>query len=355
MREDAQSSLSSFDNMQQAKKICLNSCYGSLASPYGRYYDKRLAEAITVSGQIVIRWIMRKINEYFNGLFKTVDKEYVVAGDTDSMMIDCSKIADILQTQYSGAELILKLDEFLNTVLAKYIEKSFTELFEYMGGFENALHMKRESIANKAVWTGKKCYIMNNVLGEKGFVFDQPKMKIKGIGVVKSTCPAYCKKKIKEAFKIVIDSNEEELQKFVAETKKQFFDMPAEVIASPSGISNIDKNTNSEGGYIKGTQMHIRAGILYNKLLNKLDLTKKYPLITNRDKLKFVLLKTPNTLHDDVIGFPAHIELPKEFDLHKYIDYEAQFEKSFLKPLNVVLEAIRWDHEKKLTLESFFE
>ena len=81
-------------------------------------------------------------------------------------------------------------------------------------------------------------------------------------------------------------------------------------------------------------------------------LIAKYSLINNGEKIKFCYLKKPNTLQENVISFIQ--DFPKELGLDKYVDYDLQFEKSFLEPLKIILESIGWSAEKTTNLESFF-
>jgi len=78
--------ISRLDNLQMGKKIALNSCYGILGSTHFRYYDLRMAESITTTGQLAIRWIANKLNNYLNLALKTKNKDYVIASDTDSVI-----------------------------------------------------------------------------------------------------------------------------------------------------------------------------------------------------------------------------------------------------------------------------
>ena len=96
----------------------------------------------------------------------------------------------------------------------------------------------------------------------------------------------------------------------------------------------------------------MRGALLFNHYINKNKLSNKYSLIKNGEKIKFCYLKKPNTLHENVISFIQ--EFPKELDLDKYVDYDLQFDKSFVEPVKAILDAIGWNVEKTVNLELFF-
>jgi hypothetical protein len=104
--------------------------------------------------------------------------------------------------------------------------------------------------------------------------------------------------------------------------------------------------------YKKGTPIHVKGAILYNHFLKQHDLTKKYPLIQEGEKIKFCYLKMPNHFKDMVVSYPSR--LPKEFGLDNYIDYDVQFDKSFLEPIKIILDCMKWTTEKTNSLEDFF-
>ena len=96
----------------------------------------------------------------------------------------------------------------------------------------------------------------------------------------------------------------------------------------------------------------MKGAIVYNHNLERLGLAKKYPLIQEGEKIKFSYLKMPNPFKATVISYPAR--LPKEFEILKFIDYDTQFEKTFVEPIRIILDCIGWSTEKQSTLEDFF-
>ena len=338
-------------NIQLARKIALNSAYGAIGNQYFRYFDIRHAEGITMAGQLTIRWIERDVNKFLNNLLKTKDVVYVVASDTDSIYVKLGSFVDKIFKDKSDTRKIVKvMDKFCEETLQPAIDKSFDRLAKYVSAFDQKMIMKREVIANKGIWTAKKRYILN-VYNEEGVDLKEPKLKIMGIEAVKSSTPAPCRVKIKEALKVIMNKDEAALIQFIDEFRKHFKTLPPEEIAYPRSCNNLTKYSSTKDIYLKGCPIHVRGALLYNHMLKKKRLSK-YQQINDGDKIKFIKLKEPNILHQDVISFIG--ALPKEFDLHKYIDYDEQFNKSFLEPLRFIVNAINWSFEKQSTLDSFF-
>ena len=338
-------------NIQLARKIALNSAYGAIGNQYFRYFDVRHAEGITMAGQLTIRWIERDVNEFLNKLLKTKSVTYVVASDTDSIYIRLGEVVDKIFKDKSDTRKIVKvMDRFCEETIQPQIDKSFDKLAKYVNAYEQKMIMKREVIANKGIWTAKKRYILN-VYNDEGVELKQPKLKIMGIEAVKSSTPAPCRAKIKEALNIIMNDNEDTLIKFIENFRKEFKSLPPHEIAFPRSCNNLKKYSSTTTIYQKSTPMHVRGALLYNNLLKKNKL-KKYETVQEGDKIKFIKLKEPNSLREDVISFIS--VLPKEFDLHKYIDYDSQFDKSFLEPLRFIVNAIDWSFERQSTLDDFF-
>ena len=220
-----------------------------------------------------------------------------------------------------------------------------------MNAFQQKMQMKREVIASTGIWTAKKRYVLN-VFDSEGVRFAEPKLKMMGIEAVKSSTPMVCRDKIKEALKVVMKGTEDDFQTFIAKFRDEFYKLPFEDVAFPRGISELNKYVSSSDLYQKGTPIHVRGAIMFNNMLNKKKLTKKYQVVKDGDKIKFCYMKMPNPLQENVLSVLS--VLPKEFDLEKYIDYETQFEKAYVEPLRIIVNTFGWDTEKKSTLESFF-
>jgi len=336
--------------VQHSKKISLNSAYGAIGNKYFRYYDHRMAEAITTSGQLNIRWIDNKLNEYFNKLFKTKD-DYIIASDTDSVYINMAPL--VKMTGATDKNKIVKaLDKFCSERLEPYITKCYDELGSYMNVYENKMVMKREAIADKGIWTAKKRYILN-VHNSEGVQYPEPKLKIMGIEAVKTSTPLPCRDKLKEAFKVIMGGDQKEMKEFIVNFRRDFELLPPEDIAFPRSVNGVNKYGDTTSIYKKGTPMHVKGALLYNHLLKTKKVSHKFQQFYEGDKGKFVHLRK-NMWNANVITFMA--KLPKEFEMHGLIDYEQQFTKSFMEPLRFILDAINWkiDASDSATIEDFF-
>lgn len=197
----------------------------------------------------------------------------------------------------------------------------------------------------------KKRYILN-MYDLEGVRFKDPKLKIVGIEAVRSSTRMSCRDNIKKALSIIMNENEDKLQEFIEDFRSEFNKMEFEEIAFPRGINGVDKYTDPKNVYALRTPVHVRAALLYNKLVKDNKLDNKYQVIRNSDKIKFCYLKLPNPIRENVIGAPS--SLPRQFGLNKYIDYDLQFEKAFLEPLKTILHVIDWSHEKQNTLDAFW-
>ena len=341
------------NNIQMAKKIALNSAYGAIGNQYFRYYKLANAEAITLSGQVSIRWIENRMNNYLNKLLSTKDTDYVIASDTDSIYLNMGPLVDKFFASKSSdkARIVGLLDVVCQEKLEPYIDACYSELAEYVSAYDQKMQMKRENIADRGIWTAKKRYILN-VWDSEGVRYEDPKLKVMGIESVKSSTPAPCRKMLKDAFKILMTGTEDDMIKFIDECRREFKKLPPESISFPRSVSDVVKYTSSSDIYIKGTPIHVRGALLFNHYIKKNNLTNKYSLIQNGEKIKFCYLKKPNILHENIISFIS--DFPKELGIDKYLDYDLQFEKSFLEPLKAILDAIGWSVEKTVNLEMFF-
>ena len=344
-----------YHNFQMAKKIQLNSAYGALGNQYFRWFNFNHAEAITTSGQLSIRWIERKMNEFMNKLLKTTDKDYVIASDTDSIYVE---MIDVVHAVFGGEDggpddkvIVDALDKFIEAKIQPYMDKCYQELADMMNAYQQKMQMKRETIANKGIWKAKKMYILN-AWNIEGVQYDTPKLKIQGIEAVRSSTPYACRENIKKALEIVMNGDEDELQKFISDFRSDFINLPFEQVAFPRGVKGLEKYTDKKLIYKSATPIQVKAALLYNNIVLNDPNMSKYPTIQDGDKIRFAYLKEPNPIHESVIA--CLDELPKEFGLDKYIDHEKQFDKAFLEPLKSITEVIDWQTEKISSLEEFF-
>jgi DNA polymerase elongation subunit (family B) len=345
--------ISRCNNIQMAKKISLNSAYGAIGNQYFRYFKLANAEAITLSGQVSIRWIENRMNRKLNKILNTEDVDYVIASDTDSIYLNLGPFIDAV---YQGREKTTEgIVSFLNKVceveFEKYIESSYQALAKYVNAYDQKMFMKRENIADRGIWTAKKRYILN-VWDSEGVRYAAAKLKIMGIEAVKSSTPAPCRTMIKEGLKVMMSGTEDEMIDYIDSCRTKFKSLSPEEISFPRTASNVVKYKGTNNIYEKGTPMHVRGALLYNFYVKENKLDKKYAYIQNGEKIKFCYLKNPNPIRENVMSFIQ--DFPKELNLEKFIDYDTQFDKAFLDPMKAVLNAIGWSDEKKITLESFF-
>lgn len=309
-----------------------------------------MAEGITTSGQLSIRWMANKLNAFMNKTLKTEDKDYVIAIDTDSIYLS---LEDLVERTCVGKDTDAKIkymDRICEEVFQPFIDKGYQELAEYVNAFEQKMVMKREVLADKGIYTAKKRYILN-VHNSEGVQYAQPKIKVMGLEMVKSSTPAVIRDKLKESVKVILGGDQRAIQEFVANFRAVFNAMPVEDIAFPRGVNGVKQYAGSPI-YAKGTPIHVRGALLHNHHLKRLGLTKKYQLIGEGERIKFVYLKMPNPIQEDVIAFTQ--ELPEEFELTKYIDYDKMFDKVFVDALQIILDPIGWTAEEQSSLEDFF-
>ena len=349
-----QREITRLDNMQMAKKIQLNSAYGALGNDYFRWYDIKYAESITTSGQLSIRWIEKKINQYLNKLLKTDNNDYVIASDTDSIYVSLDRLVKFSYEDPSAVpkeKIVTFLDKVCREKLEPYIDKCYEELAGYVCAYDQKMKMKRECIADKGIWTAKKRYILN-VHDNEGVRYKEPQLKIMGIEAVRSSTPAACRDYIKKTLNVIMQKDEDSVILFIDDFRRKFHRMNFDDVAFPRGVRNLQKYIDAASVYKKATPIHVRGALVYNNLIKQKKLENRYQAISNGDKVKFSYMKLPNPLHENVLAAPNGI--PEEVDLDRYIDYDLQFDKGYLEPIRTILDAVGWQTEKTQTLEDFF-
>lgn len=346
--------ISKYNNLQMAMKILLNSAYGACGTPYFRYFNIDIAEAITLSGQLSIQWIIRKLNEFMNKLLETTDKDYVIASDTDSSYIEFGDLVKKIFPKDAPKEKIINaLDSFAKAKLEPFLEESYEELAEYMNAYENKMEMEREAIAEKGFWTAKKRYALS-VWDNEGVRYQTPKLKVLGLESKKSSTPQICRDKLYAAYGLMLKdtSDNDTLIKYIDEFKTKWNELNLDEISFPRGCNGVTKYYDELNVFGKKCPIHVKGALYHNKLINDLGLEKEIETIKNGDKIKFLPLIEPNPIRSPVISFKG--KLPPEFGLEKYIDYDLQFSKSFLEPMKSALDAVGWKSEEVNTLEDLF-
>lgn len=352
-KKELKNKIAKYNNLQLSKKVSLNSLYGAMGSKYFRFFDLRNAIAITTTGQLSIRWIENSINKYLNKILKT-ENDYVIAVDTDSVYLHLAQlVCKTIGKDVDAGRAIAFMDKVCETAIQPVIDKACSNLGEYTNVFQQKIVMKREVLADKAIWTAKKRYILN-VHNSEGVQYAKPKKKVMGLEMIKSSTPTACRDKLREVVDVIFDEDETAVQSFIQTFRGEFQNLPLADIAFPRGVNGLVKYADKKSIYASGCPIHVRGSLVYNHFLSTNRLTDKYRLINGGDKIKFIFLSEPNTVQSNVIAFPEG-DIPKEFDLHKYIDYNTQFNKSFLEPLKIILDAIDWKAERTASLEDFFK
>ena len=332
-------------------KIVLNGGYGALSNEHNRWYSDDLAESITLTGQLSVKWVERDLNAFLNKTFKTTNVDYVVAIDTDSAYINVDKAIEMMfgDAEYTQDQLMDKLEKFAAKV-EEVIEASVQALYKEINSYDAALHMKLEAIG-PAIWIVKKRYIMS-LMSFKGVRLNPPKIKVQGIEAVRSSTPAAVRQWIKDAIPIILSGDERKLKDFLNEKRELFNAMPFSQVAFPRSANSLEGYSDPDSIYRKGTPAQVRAALLYNERVHMLDLQNSLPLINSGDKIRFCYMILPNPLYENIFGCPD--ELPDEFGLEQYIDYNKQFDKAFALPLQKIFRAAGMNVSDNIDITQFF-
>jgi len=346
--------ISYYHNMQMARKISLNSAYGAIGNEYFRYYDRDIAEAITMSGQLSVRTAENSINKTIQTMLNS-ETDFIIAADTDSIYVNCGPLVEKTYEEVpfdvEKKVVVEYLDKVGSGPFQQVLDKAYHELYEYTNAFENKMVMKREGISDRGVWTAKKRYILN-VWNNEGVQYEKPKLKVMGLESVRSSTPELCRDKLKEAYLLIMTKTEADLQKFNKEFRETFNQEPLENIAFPRSVKGLEKYGSRREIYKQGCPMHVRGSLLYNHYLKEKKLDKTFAKIQEGEKIKFVYLSLPNPIHENVIAMVDG--LPEGFGLDKYVDRNIMYEKTFRKPLEELVEKIGWSLEEVSTLDAFW-
>lgn len=343
-----------YKNLQIAKKLQLNSIYGVSGSAYFRFYDTRISEAITLSGQIVIKRIIKKLNEFLEKRSQKPDFDFVIASDTDSTMLNLGPLVDLnfsRDEQKDIHRITDWIDDFCKTELEPFIDETFNILSSEMNCIKNRMHMKREKIAVSGIYTKKKRYALL-ILDEEGIRYTNPELKTVGLETVKSSTPKLMREKLSEALMICLQEDENVLQEFYRKFKKKVIDCEYSIedLSTTFNAGGMDKYHVEPGREFKsGTPFHIKGALFHNHLIHKLKLKGIVKRIEKGDKIKIIKLVEPNKWNKEYISY---IDVfPKEFKIDiKDIDIRHQFDTVFTKPLTAIAEVCNWSLEKRKSL-----
>ena len=346
-----QKEISKYNNFQMARKIQMNSLFGAMANEYFRFYDDHIAEGITLTGQYIIQKVGAALNQYLNKVCGTTDFDYSFYSDTDSCYVTLDPLVQKFYANKTTEEITNILDVICEGKIQEVLNKVCDNIADYTNAFDKKIIFKREAIAETGVWVAKKRYALN-VLNNEGVQYTEPKLKVMGLEIVRSSTPEPVREALRSAVKLTLTKPEKEMQAYIADFEREYRKLAPELISFPRGVNGLDKYSDKANIYKQATPMHVRGALLYNFYLEKYDLGKKYERIKEGDKIRFIYLKEPNTIGENCIAFNSVI--PPEMDLVKYVDYDTMFEKSFLEPLTTILNGIGWSPKPKATLEGLF-
>jgi DNA polymerase elongation subunit (family B) len=346
-----QNQIAKFNNFQMARKIQMNSLYGAWANEYFRFYDDRIAEAITMTGQYIIQVVGRELNAWLNKVCGTKDADYSFYSDTDSCYVTMSTLVNKFYKDQSKEKVLSILNKICEEKIEEVLNRACEGLAEFTNAYEQKIFFKREVIADRGIWVAKKRYALN-VLDSEGVTYAEPKLKVMGLEIVRSSTPEVVRVGLKQAIKLALTADEATLQDFILQAEKDFKQQTPEAIAFPRGVKGLDEYADLSKIYRKATPMHVRASLLYNHYLKVKGLQKKYELIREGDKIKFIYLRLPNPISENCIAFVGSI--PKEFDVLSYIDYDVMFQKAFLEPLSTMLAGLGWSTKPQASLADLF-
>jgi DNA polymerase elongation subunit (family B) len=333
-----------YENQQKVRKVNLNSAYGALGSCYFRYYDRDLAEAVTITGQYIIRLVAQNINTYMNTLFKT-EHDYIIASDTDSVYVQMERVVDALKAvkHLDTPQIVKGLHQFCEKKIQPVINQTFDQIADYLNVHTSCLSMVRDVIADKAVWTAKKRYIINMCVSE-GKWFKEPKILVHGLEAIKSSTPEIVRKMISDAFKLMMNGKQDDIWKHIEKCEAQFRAAGFEDIAFPRSVNDLEKYAEKA----KGLPIQVAGALAFNRALDRGNLTTTYEKVRDGEKIKFAYLKQPNPFFSHVMAAPQGC--PAEWEIEKWLDYDLQFSKTFLQPLQVILKCMGWSTEHESSL-----
>ena len=346
-----QNDISKYNNFQMARKIQLNSLYGAWANYYFRYFDDRIAEGITLTGQYIIRTVGRALDDYLNKICGTRDVVYSFYSDTDSCYITLDPLVKKYYAGKTNEEIVSILDKICEEKIAPAINRACGLMAEYTNAFDQKIVFKREAIATRGIWVAKKRYALN-VYNNEGVQYAEPKLKVMGLEIVRSSTPEVIRQTLKDAVKVAITQDEAALQEFIRNAKDAYLKLPPEAIAFPRGVNNLAKYSSTTDIYSKGTPMHVRGALLFNHHIRQRGLDQRYPMIQEGDKIRFLYLREPNHIKENCIGFIG--DWPTELQLTSFVDYNTMWEKSFIEPLNGIIEGLGWTTKPQASLADLF-
>jgi len=352
--EELKNKIASLNNLQMAIKILMNSLYGAMANKGFRFFNSDVAEAITSTGQLYLRSIEKHIDADLCSQFGISLTQLMVYADTDSVYFTLKKIIDKYSPNATEEQRIKLIERLTVDKVVPAVNKITESISKSINAYSHKIIFKNEIAADKVIWLGKKMYVCR-VHSSEGVRYAKPKYKTMGIALVRSSTPKVVQDSLRNSLDIIFTKGEAETQKYIRQMREDFSKYQPEDVAFPRGVSDVAKYSSSSSVYRSGTPINARAALLHNHLIDKMQLNNVYEKIKDGDKIRFIYLRSPNPIHENVIGWSADGKLPEEFGLERYIDWETQFEKTFKDAIENIIEPIGWSSEPRSTLESFFE
>jgi DNA polymerase elongation subunit (family B) len=341
-----------YGKRQHVQKILLNSMYGVLGLPAFRFYDVDNAEAVTLTGQVVIKKTAEMANIKYWKELGTKD-DYNVYIDTDSIYMMAEPLVKHRYPEYK---------EFDEKRMAQEVNTIAEETQSFLNSFYNLLaerfffipkekhrfEIKKEYISKAGFWVAKKRYAQWMIL-KNGIPCD--KLDVKGLDVVRSSFPKAFQKFMSTMLKdILMGKDNEYIDDTLLSFKKSLPQLPVNLIAKGGAIKELSKyddgswkNGQTVANFEKGTPAHVKAGIAYNRLLKFFNAPFKHEPIRDGDKVKWVYLKT-NPLGLDTLAFKDYNDPKDIMDfVETYIDRDKIFEAELENKLDDFYNALGWE------------
>ena len=350
--------ISALNNLQTAFKLLMNSLFGAMANQGFRFFNNDIAETITLTGQYILKAIERDVDGVLNQTFKTDKHRYLIYADTDSLFFNMSAVVTKYMPDTSNVGVVIKKLEKTSDLLQTKVNAIVAEICVDMQVRENVLSFKLEKCSDRCLFLARKKYCAR-VYSSEGVTYAKPKYAVTGLELVRSSTPAFIRKRLKDLLPLVFDTDETTVQQFLATTREEFDKLPVKDIAFPRSANNLEQYSDVNTVYKKAgqgsTPIHVRASLLYNHLIKQRQLNTKYQLIVSGSKIKFVYLMANSPIRENIIAFPTDEDIPVEFGITRYVDSDMQWGKTMLASTQIVLDAVGWQATAPgSNLDSFF-
>jgi len=352
-----------YDNQQYVRKILANSIFGCASNEHFHLYNYYNGVSITLGGQALLRFLQKCLNEYmklkfhkmvpkifpeYKGDCLPLQKDVVCQMDTDSLFLCFEEVVENLNISFENDQEIFDwMDRIHKVFVDPFIELCLNN-FAQKYNLEQIINFKREKIITEKIIIAKKKYVDRVLADEDKLYIQNPKIKKTGIETVRSDTPNFCKEKLDDLLKYMFEVKLKDQKKVLSkirEVNKEFKNANISDIAIPKGVSDYTKYASPTEHYVQngliypnGCPIHVRASMNYNYLVQ----TLKLPLmpITNGTKVKFVHTSKINQLDQDVVAFIN--EWPEEFNNEFSIDYDRQFNRTFMSVIQRFFDVLKW-------------